>query len=486
MTTTEEVDQVVIGAGFAGLASAKASFQLHPERSLVVLDAAPTVGGVWAAHRLFDGLRTNNMLGTYEYPDFPMDTATFGVKPGEHIPGHVVHKYLNAYAKKFGIADKIRCGWAVVSAEHQEDDGGWLLTVTVAGGDDGTKKILARRLVVATGMTSEPFMPHIEGQETYGNPIFHGMSALEDEGLLSSAKNFTVFGGTKSAWDAVYAAASKGIKVDWIIRESGHGPTWMAPPYVTPLKKWLEKLVVTRLLTWFSPCIWGDADGYARIRSLLHGTWMGRTVVDAFWGILGGDVISLNKFDSHPELAKLKPWSNPMFVASSFSILNYPTDFFDLVRDGTVRVHIADLKGLSRGKVHLADGTALPSDALCCVTGWKHVPAFKLLPEGRGRAPGGAAPRGRLAARHTRAPGPRRRRDPDAVPAPAQPAGPERQAQTAAAVRRPGRRRGGGGVARAPGRLVDGVGAAPTHCAARRRPGAPPPRRRLRRRHDEL
>lgn len=208
--------------GFVGLASAKASLQLHPERSLVVLDAAPTVGGVWAAHRLFDGLRTNNMLGTYEYPDFPMDTATFGVKPGEHIPGHVVHRYLNAYAKKFGIADKIRCGWAVISAEHQEDDGGWLLTVTVAaaggGGDDGTKKILAKRLVVATGMTSEPFMPHIEGQETYGNPIFHGLSFLEDEGLLSSAKNVTVFGGTKSAWDAVYAAAIKGIKVDWIIR----------------------------------------------------------------------------------------------------------------------------------------------------------------------------------------------------------------------------------------------------------------------------
>jgi len=25
--------------------------------------------------------------------------------------------------------------------------------------------------------------------------------------------------------------------------ESGHGACWMSPPYVTPLKKWLEKLV---------------------------------------------------------------------------------------------------------------------------------------------------------------------------------------------------------------------------------------------------
>jgi hypothetical protein len=60
----------------------------------------------------------------------------------------------------------------------------------------------------------------------------------------------------------MYAYASKGVKVDWVIRgkvvdnvrfmlaslicvfpESGHGAAWMAPPYVTPLKKWLEKLV---------------------------------------------------------------------------------------------------------------------------------------------------------------------------------------------------------------------------------------------------
>jgi hypothetical protein len=156
----------------------------------------------------------------------------------------------------------------------------------------------------------------------------------------------------------------------------------MAPAYVTPLKKWLEKLVHTRFFTWFSPCVWGDSDGYARIRSFYHSTAFGRFIVEKFWGVLGGDVITLNKYDAHPETAKLKPWSNPFFIASGLSILNYDTDFFDLVRNGTVAVHIADITGLSARAVHLSSGERLPTDALICATGWKHTPPLQFLPAG--------------------------------------------------------------------------------------------------------
>lgn len=117
-------------------------------------------------------------------------------------------------------------------------------------------------------------------------------------------------------------------------------------------------------------------------RNFYHGSAIGRAITNKFWGILGGDVLALNQYDAHPETAKLKPWSNPMFVASSLSILNYDTPFFDLVKSGKVKVHIADINGLSERKVHLSDGTVLETDALCCSTGWKHVPPIKFLPEG--------------------------------------------------------------------------------------------------------
>ncbi|KAK4671633.1 hypothetical protein QC764_607570 [Podospora pseudoanserina] len=376
----ETLDLVVIGAGIAGLSAAKIYHQLNNGKTLALLDDKESVGGVWANSRLYPELRTNNMLGTYQFPDFPMTTEQFGVKPGDHIPGVVVHEYLKAYAEKFGIADKIRFRHKVVTAEHQDGlDGGWTLTVEH---DDETSRIFAKKLIVATGLTSEPFLPHIDGQEEFSAPLFHGADFLQHVDTLETTHKVTVFGGSKSAWDAVYAYGKKGIHVDWVIRESGHGAVWMAPPYVTPLKKWLEKLVNTRMLTWFSPCIWGFADGYNTLRNFYHGTALGRAITNVFWSVLGNDVITLNKYDSHPELKKIKPWSHPMFTASSFSIYNYPTSFWDLLTKGTVKVHIADITGLSHKTVHLSNGTDLPADALCCVTGWKHVPPVKFLPEG--------------------------------------------------------------------------------------------------------
>lgn len=175
----------------------------------------------------------------------------------------------------------------------------------------------------------------------------------------------------------------------------------MSPSYVTPLKRWIEELASkylaattrlytaanraeldTRLLSWFSPCIWAEASGYTGIRDFLHGTAVGRAVVNGFWNLLGGDVISVNKYDAHPDTAKLKPWTHAMFTGPSFSILNYDTNFFDIVKSDMVHVYIGEIDHLSPGKVHLADGTELESHALFSNTGWKHVPPMKFLPEG--------------------------------------------------------------------------------------------------------
>ncbi|KAI0015922.1 FAD/NAD(P)-binding domain-containing protein [Xylariomycetidae sp. FL0641] len=379
----EQVDCAVVGAGWYGLAAAKQFHCTQPESSLVVFDSQSSLGGTWAEERLYPGLKSNNLLGTYEYPDFPMDTPTFGVKHGEHMPGGVIHRYLTAYAEKFGIADLVRLNTKVVTAEHQETaQGGWILTVANTTDGADTSKVYARRVIFVTGLTSEPFLPHFDGQETFGGPIFHGKHFKQHRDTLDTAKAVTVFGGSKFAWDAVYAYASAGVKVEWVIRSSGHGPCWIAPEYVTPLKRWIEGLANTRFLTWFSPCVWGDADGYGAIRRLLHGTRPGRALVDGFWHVLGRDVLALNGFDAHPKTAKLKPWTPALFAGASFSLFNYETDVLALVRGPLVDVHLADIARLSPGTVHLSDGAALPADALLSHTGWKHVPPIAFLPAG--------------------------------------------------------------------------------------------------------
>jgi len=191
-----------------------------------------------------------------------------------------------------------------------------------------------------------------------------------------------VVGGSKYAWDAVYAYVTAGVRVNWVIRESGRGPTWQSSPFVTPFKRWIEELANTRLLTWFSPCIWGPADGYGTIRRLLHRTYIGRLLVGGFWKVIMNDVLSLNKYESHPNTAKLKPWDDVMSTGTSYGLINYETDIWDVIKSDLVNIHISDVAYLSPGSVHLADGTKLEADALLAHTGWKQTPSIKFLPEG--------------------------------------------------------------------------------------------------------
>ncbi|EEP82707.1 predicted protein [Uncinocarpus reesii 1704] len=317
-------------------------------------------GGVWAQERLYPGLRLNNLLGTYEYSDFPMDEA-FRVQPGQHISGEATHRYLRAYAEESGIL-----------LEDSLDE----------KGEGERRHISTQKLIMATGTFSEPFLPALKGAETFDPPLFHSKDMARMQQAITQAKSVAVLGGSKSGYDAAYLAASHGVGVDWIVNNSGRGATWIAPPYVTPLKKWLEKLVNTRFLTWFSPCSWGDADGFGGARRLLHSMAIGRWIVDRFWKVLGNDVVTLNAYEKHPETRKLKPWTDAFWAASSFSILNYPSNFYDLVREGKIRVHITDIERLSSNTVHFVNGQSIKTDALISCTGWRALPAIKFLPEG--------------------------------------------------------------------------------------------------------
>lgn len=203
--------------GWYGLAAAKQYRALHPDDSLVVFDPQSTVGGTWADERLYPDVKSNNLLGTYEYPDFPMDSKRFQVKPGQYIPGEVTNTYLKAYVDNFNLGGSIRLQAKVTVAEHQDTlEGGWNLTIVNHEGQES--KVFAKRFIVATGLTSEPFMPHFDGQEDFGGKIFHSKYFQQNQDTIKSSKSVTVFGATKFGWDAAYSYATAGVQVNWVIR----------------------------------------------------------------------------------------------------------------------------------------------------------------------------------------------------------------------------------------------------------------------------
>lgn len=188
---------------------------MNPDASFAVFDSNTDLGGTWSSPRIYPGLRSNNLHGTFEFPDFPMDTATFGIGKDQYMPGQVVNAYMHAYATKFGFKDLIRLESKVQVAEHQ-DTGGWVLTVSGPGGRE--YKVFTRRMILATGLTSEAFLPHFEGQEDFGGKIFHGKQFLQNRDTIQPGTTVTVFGGTKTVFDAVYEYVNAGVKVNWVIR----------------------------------------------------------------------------------------------------------------------------------------------------------------------------------------------------------------------------------------------------------------------------
>lgn len=377
-----EHDLVVVGAGWFGLSTAKSYIELHPGESVVVLDSASSIGGSWSADRLYPGLKSNNLWGSYEYPDFPMLESVYGVKEGQHIPAAVLHRYLTDFAKHFGIYERTRLSTKVEDVEPSST-GGWLVKVVNASGESET--VRTKRLVLACGLTSQPNIPKYEGADTFEAPFFHAKDFCKRSDTVDTSNTAVVVGGGKSAMDIAYAFATKGnATVNLIIRPTGQGPVWLAQAYATPFKIRMEELLLTRALTWFSPCPWGEEDGFAVPRGFLHRTGMGRLITENYWNNSMAELVEKNGYDDHPEVFKLKPW-NPMFwTGSGVGIHNFETNFFDLVKQGKVRVHLADISKLDGKTVHLTDGQQISTDVLVCATGWKKdVPlTFKNLPQG--------------------------------------------------------------------------------------------------------
>ncbi|KAJ4351620.1 uncharacterized protein N0V89_006963 [Didymosphaeria variabile] len=365
-TMPEAYDLIVVGSGWFGLGAARAYLQSHPDQKIAVLESNESVGGTWSEKRLYPGLKSNNMLGSYEFPDFPMKEEVYGVKELDHIPGTVLSRYLTDFAKHYGIYEKLQFNSTVGLVECTES--GWILTVMSPSGE---RRIPTEKLILATGLTSTPNIPSYKGAEKFENPFFHAKYFCRRADELKEVKNAVVVGGAKSAYDVAYAMVESGATVDMIIKPDSNGPVWIAPRKVTPLQHRIDTILNVRALSWFSPCPWGQEDGFGGVRKFLEKTSIGRMLVRGFWSMLGNDVLQHHQYDNHPELQKLKPWHSVFWIGSGLSILNYNTSFFDMIRDGKVRVHIENIDHLAPGKVVLENGDELVADAMICSTGWK-------------------------------------------------------------------------------------------------------------------
>ncbi|KAI1282471.1 FAD/NAD(P)-binding domain-containing protein [Xylaria sp. FL0933] len=343
----ERLDVVIIGAGLHGLTTARTLVDTSPNepKRIIILDEGRFIGGTWAAERLYPGLKTNNIVGLYDFSDFPMDLELYGLAPGQHIPGSIVHQYFTDFARHFGVNKRFRLQSRVDTALLR-DDGTWELEYKRVCADElQAAKLSCDKLVTATGLTSEARMPTFSGSSEFLGPLFHAKDLHERSKDLKGCRMEVVIDGNKSAWDVCYSVASSGARAHLVIRRSGGSPgrVWR-PVYFLGIKLTLarssstpsQKTILGVRLPWIS---WAVLDFLAAVATGY------------------GD----------PQLEMLRPWTSI---------------FWMFVRNGRIVLYHADVKSLGETTVKLSDGSSLKADAMVCCTGWKRTPPINFRPEG--------------------------------------------------------------------------------------------------------
>ncbi|KAK1579571.1 cofactor FMO1 FAD enzyme [Colletotrichum navitas] len=375
------VETLIIGAGPSGLCAAKTLLQRDPAADVLVVDGRASVGGVWSREQIYPNLKTNNLVTSMDFSDFPMDFKRFGLEMKQHVLGAVMHEYLVEYAKHFGVWDKIQLNTKVVRVTRPEDGGEWRVDVEEAG---EAKTIACARLVVATGVLTVPHVPEMPGSEAFAAPIVHSSDLGPQAHLFASpdVKTVAVLGGSKSAYDAVHLAASTGHKVRWVIRRSGRGPVWVATAFTQlgPFKVWRERLVTRRICAFMSPCLFPDLSGLSWVRRFLHESAVGRVVSRTFWKLIRNDTINDCGYQTHEKTKVLQPEQNQFWYGTASGILSFEDDFFEYVRNGTVQIYREDIDHLSDHTIHLGDGTTLTADLLVASTGFSAKPTINFEP----------------------------------------------------------------------------------------------------------
>ncbi len=159
----DNVDAVVVGAGFGGL------YALHKFReqglSVRVFEAAPEVGGTWYFNR-YPGARCDveSLDYCYSFSDELQQEWTWTEKYATQ--GEIL-KYIKWVADKLDLRSGITFNTRVTSAHLDEDTLRWTVTT------DTGEVVNARFVVMATGPLSAPLTPNIPGLDSFAGETYH-------------------------------------------------------------------------------------------------------------------------------------------------------------------------------------------------------------------------------------------------------------------------------------------------------------------------
>jgi cyclohexanone monooxygenase len=220
MQDAENVDVVVVGAGFAGM------YMLHRVRGLAlsarVFEAGGGVGGTWYWNR-YPGARCDIESMEYSY-EFDEDLQQEWEWSERYAPQAEILRYAEHVADRFDLRRDIQFDTRVTAATFDETTDRWLVRT------DKGDEVSPQFLVMATGCLSSANIPAIEGAESFTGETYH-TGQWPHEGVDFSGKRVGIIGTGSSAVQSIPIIAREAE--DLVVFQ--RTPTYSVPAWNQPL-----------------------------------------------------------------------------------------------------------------------------------------------------------------------------------------------------------------------------------------------------------
>ncbi|KAH7319446.1 hypothetical protein BKA65DRAFT_541539 [Rhexocercosporidium sp. MPI-PUGE-AT-0058] len=353
-------DVVIIGAGHNGIVAAKTYLQFNPSVDLLIIDGGSSIGGVWAAERIYPGLIYEMPCPMTNFTDFDLEKE-LGVEPWSDVTGYQINEFLNRYAQKHNIPKLCQFNTQAIGVERSGS--GWKVITRRTGPLKGDiEEITCTKLIISTGITSKPKSVPWDLSKFEGIS-FHAIEVgqRQHEVLAPEIKHVTVVGGHKSALEAVGSCAQAGKKVEWLIRKEGGA-----------------KMTTKRFMGFLSSSIY-HSDRWLNRFFHSGNYWLGSWFLNWFWGFMTTQVkkdaiTKKNRYHRSENGRKLEPAPESIFwfVPGGTMLHGRDLETFKLVDEGElVRVTRENLVSAVGKSISLSNGDKITTDAIIYCTGWE-------------------------------------------------------------------------------------------------------------------